>query len=492
MSTFLSRLRKDQTGNVMMIFAAAIIPMIGLVGGAMDASVAYMTKSRLQKACDAGILAGRQSMNGTQFQNKDKQEAQRFFQFNFPNGLYDAQSVTFDAVQNSDEPTELFGTAEAVIPTSLMVVFGIDTMSLSVECNARKDLGHNDIVLVLDVTGSMDRVPSSGGSEKKIEKLRKGAMGLYRALADSQNSTTRYGIVPYSHTVNVGRSLRNRDILDDQQYVDGYRDGRNRWVFSGFRTVSIKDSTWGESGKKTSGNRNNFRTSGDACIEERPSVGNAASPVTINNTITLADIDSTAANGDDTAFQFGRYDPAVQQGQSQSGCPSEARKLQEYNTEAAYQTAINATTERVTGGTYHDVGLLWGLRFISRNGYFAGQNPTTRGPFPVNQHIIFMTDGVLDTGGTLYSADGVNDFQQRVQGSGNLSARHLSRFASGCDVARAMGVTVWVIAFDVVDVNEEVPECATSEGHYFVSDGSDLEQVFAQIGRGIGNLRLSK
>ena len=145
----------------------------------------------------------------------------------------------------------------------------------------------------------------------------------------------------------------------------------------------------------------------------------------------------------------------------------------------------------MTGGTYHNVGMLWGLRFISRTGYFSSDNPTERDEIPVNQHIVFMTDGMLDTGDLLYSAHGIERYQKRTQGSGSLDDKHIARFNAACDLAKAMGITVWVIALDVADTADVEP-CATSADHFYTSDGSDLEEVFERIGRGIGNLRLTR
>ena len=54
-----SKLLRDQRGNAMMLTAAAIIPVIGIVGSAVDIGRAYMAQLRLQQACDAGVLAGR-------------------------------------------------------------------------------------------------------------------------------------------------------------------------------------------------------------------------------------------------------------------------------------------------------------------------------------------------------------------------------------------------------------------------------------------------
>jgi hypothetical protein len=397
-------------------------------------------------------------------------------------------------------------------------------------------MGHNDIMLVLDVTGSMADAPSSGGASK-ISRLREGAMGLYKALESDDGSITRYGIVPYSHTVNVAGSLMNKDILDDQPYagrwwydscdynsrrgtisncvsqnadiepkdgVDGSKYNRNiRIVMSGSRNVPVQYSYWNNAHGYKQGNTEGFRTSGDpdapdqgACIEERPSVGESMSSFKIRNTITRDDVDKGAGNaGNEHELQFGRYDPYIQRGQSQTGCPSEATTLRTYDGEDSFQAAINAATKRVTGGTYHDIGMLWGLRFISRSGFFADDNPSDRDGIPINQHIVFMTDGKLDTGKRLYSAYGVQQYQGRVQGCGSgdsgCNATHIARFKSACSVAKSMGITVWVIALDVTDT-ADIKDCATSADHFYTSDGSDLEEVFEKIGQGIGNLRLTK
>ena len=492
---FMNRLARDEGGNVLPLFAAGIFPLIALVGGAMDISIAYMARSKLQKACDAGVLAGRQSMTGTQFGDSEKGQAKKFFDFNFPNGLYNTKNLKFNVAQNSSAASELKGTASADVPTSLMRVFDYTEISISVSCNAKKDLGHNDIVMVLDVTGSMNDAPSTGGGSK-ISKLRTGASGLYRALETNDGSTTRYGIVPYSHTVNVGRSLRNRDIVVEQQYVDGYfyqNRGRTYFANNGLKTVHINQSSWniGNGGGNSGGNRQGFRTSGDACIEERASNGYSSNPIEYAGTVSMEDVDGVPANGNDSAMQFGRYDPGVQNGHTQDGCPSEATTLREYANETAFNNAISNATARVTGGTYHDIGMLWGLRFISRNGFFASDNPETRGQYPVNQHIVFMTDGKLDTGPSLYSAYGVDWLTDRMQGSGTQTQKHVNRFESICTLAKSMKVTVWVIALDVTNV-DDIKKCATSDSHFHASDGSDLEEVFETIGRGIGNLRLTE
>lgn len=486
---FLSRLAGDTAGNTLALAAAAIIPFTILVGSGLDLSVTYMARGKLQNACDAGVLAARQSMEGTEFNNAVEDEAQRFFDFNFPAGTAGAFDVEYEVVQDEGDESQLLGTASASVPTSLMRIVGVTELDIAVACDAKRDMGHNDIVLVLDVTGSMAQAPSNGGGTK-IGRLRDGAGGIFRALEGDDGSIIRFGIVPYSHTVNVARSLKNKDIVRVQDYVDQVC-GWSGCTY-GTKSVHINNSSWNMNPGNTGGNTQAFRTSGDGCIEERPTVGNPYSPFEIEDYVTRADVDTQAGNaGNEPELQFGRYDPAIQEAESQSGCPSEATLLQMYADEDAFQAAINSATVRVTGGTYHDVGMLWGLRWISRTGYFSADNPTERDEIPVNQHIVFMTDGMLDTGPTLYSAHGIEQYQQRTQGGGSQDDKHLARFDSACDLAKSMGITIWVIALDVTDTGDVEP-CATSPEHFYTSDGSDLEEVFEEIGRGIGNLRLTR
>jgi hypothetical protein len=451
-----------------------------------------------------------------------KGEADKFFNFNMPAKTSNISDLTFDVGQDSTSLAQLNGTASANVPTLLMRIFGVTSIPIHVSCDATRDQGHNDVMLVLDVTGSMADPPSSGG-DSKIQRLRDGAMGLYKALESDDGSITRYGIVPYSHTVNIARSLMNKDILTDQPYVDVTstttcnKNGKNCKTTTslGSKIVNINQSSWniGKGGGASGGNAENFRTSGDGCIEERPSIGYTLSPFTILSTISREDVDTRAGNGgNDDELQFGRYDPpshtnsgsttsggvkfySINGNWVQTGCPSEATTLQTYGSEDDFQTAINKATARVTGGTYHDIGMLWGLRFISRTGFFSDDNPTERDGIPVNQHIVFMTDGKLDTGDLLYSAYGIQRYQQRVQGctsgSAGCNAVHIARFKAACELAKSMGITVWVIALDVTDT-DDIKDCATSADHFYTSDGSDLEAVFEKIGQGIGNLRLTK
>ncbi|MFV0643575.1 MAG: TadE/TadG family type IV pilus assembly protein, partial [Sphingomonadaceae bacterium] len=46
----------DQSGNTLAIIAAALLPLLAMVGGSIDMGRSYLAQSRLQQACDAGVL----------------------------------------------------------------------------------------------------------------------------------------------------------------------------------------------------------------------------------------------------------------------------------------------------------------------------------------------------------------------------------------------------------------------------------------------------
>src|SRR3954470_11325217 len=85
---FMRRLARDTRGNTLAIVGAALVPLAGMIGSGVDMSRAYMAKTRLQSACDAGALAGRRVMQNDTLDSAVINEANRFFNFNFPQHLY--------------------------------------------------------------------------------------------------------------------------------------------------------------------------------------------------------------------------------------------------------------------------------------------------------------------------------------------------------------------------------------------------------------------
>ena len=65
-AALLGRLCRDRSGNTLAMIAAALVPLLAMVGGGIDMGRSYLSQSRLQQACDAGVLAARKKL-GSQF-----------------------------------------------------------------------------------------------------------------------------------------------------------------------------------------------------------------------------------------------------------------------------------------------------------------------------------------------------------------------------------------------------------------------------------------
>jgi Flp pilus assembly protein TadG len=209
-SRFLSRLLRDEAGNMVAMTAAAIIPLIGIVGGAVDMSRGYMAKARLQAACDAGVLAGRKAMATLTYTATEKARADSMFNFNYKPTDFDATNTSFTT--SADAQGKVIGTATTRMPNVLMKFFGRETTTINVNCDADLQIPNIDTMMVLDVTGSMSECPNgnacNSNASSKIVGLRGAVRSFYQTLQGSlpggSNSVLRYGFVPYSSAVNAG------------------------------------------------------------------------------------------------------------------------------------------------------------------------------------------------------------------------------------------------------------------------------------------------
>lgn len=236
--SLLRRLARDKRGNTIAIMAAAMVPLMGFAGSAVDMARMYVVKVRLQQACDAGALAGRKAMTDTflltPLDSTASAQAQSFFRNNFPDTFYQSTGVSFTAVKSVDGigstvANAVTGTARATVPMAVMGFFGMGARDLVVTCQARYDLADTDVMFVLDTTGSMSCVPSAAAncangvvsytrsdgstgysnqesSGSKIQGVRDAVTLFDDTIRSNADSTThvRYGFVTYSSAVNVG------------------------------------------------------------------------------------------------------------------------------------------------------------------------------------------------------------------------------------------------------------------------------------------------
>ena len=197
---FLARLRRDETGNTLALVAAALFPMLGLIGGGVDIGRGYLSQSRLQQACDSGVLAARKRLGTDAAVTGEIPESaatagQRFFNLNFGRGAYGTENRTFQMTLEAD--FSVSGRATVDVPTTLMAIFGFSRMPVAVECQAQLNMSNMDVMMVLDTTGSMAST-NPGDTKPKIAVLRDVVKSFHAQLEANRSpgSSLRYGFVP--------------------------------------------------------------------------------------------------------------------------------------------------------------------------------------------------------------------------------------------------------------------------------------------------------
>lgn len=223
MSAFLQKLRASTAGNTLAISAAALVPLVGMVGGAVDISRYYMATARMQNACDAGALAARKQMDNDTFSTEDRDMGRRFFDQNYPGGTFGLENLVRDYTADADGTVT--GTATGDMPTTVMQIFDKEGMDIAVTCSAEINISNTDIMFVLDVTGSMAWEPDGDScsgecTNSRMAGLRTAVVNFYDAVdaATSSAAQVRYGIVPYSSNVNVGASLPLQFVASSANY----------------------------------------------------------------------------------------------------------------------------------------------------------------------------------------------------------------------------------------------------------------------------------
>ncbi|WP_379550509.1 pilus assembly protein TadG-related protein [Qipengyuania sp. DGS5-3] len=172
-------------------------------------------------------------------------------------------------------------------------------------------------------------------------------------------------------------------------------------------------------------------------------------------------------------------------------CPAQSQLLSTM-TQAQFDNVVNSLDPR--GGTYHSIGMIWGTRLASPQGLFASNvNQTPPNGGNVARHIIFMTDGVMDTSIVSHSAWGVELYDQRITDDGinDRNERHFERFQAACQIARSKGIRVWVVAF-ATTLTTELEQCASTDSSFTAATSAQLETAFQEIARNVGELRVTQ
>lgn len=218
----LRRLAHDRSGNTLALLAAGLFPLLAMVGGGIDMGRSYLAQSRLQQACDAGVLAARKRLGSSVIVTgvvPDDVETMgnRFFNINFGAGAYGSVNRQFEMTLQSD--LALTGTASVTVPTTIMKIFGYNQTDLAVTCQAQLNFSNTDVMFVLDTTGSM-AATNPGDTQPRIDVMRTVVKQFHTQMEASKTpgNRVRYGFLPYSTNVRVADILKSDWMVDRWTY----------------------------------------------------------------------------------------------------------------------------------------------------------------------------------------------------------------------------------------------------------------------------------
>ncbi|MDX2308491.1 MAG: pilus assembly protein TadG-related protein [Hyphomicrobium sp.] len=501
---------RDKRGNIAVIFALMSIPMLGMIGAAVDFSRAIHLQYKMQQMADSTALTGIRTYKTT----GDAETAEQKMVTHVEAALREAgmiraqeladlgaasieqqivyvDGLNIDESNSSAKPvltskiyTPFLGIGK-IIDTDWPDVIDVSTKSEAMaSASAESGTKALELSLMLDVSGSM-------AGQKLTDMKAAAADFLDIVLPDGQNiSNRRVGIVPFSDRVNVGQYASAAMGLPASMQVQSGETITN--VFSqtlfGWQTLNtcasrVRSVTAYEDYSNSQARAHcqaNFQTqrSGNTTYYRTPVVVVNTTPNYVTRYLrpcvterTGYDTYSEAAPG--SGRYAGWHSPTQsQESQYNTGgtCSYTYPAIRALsNDKNAIKTHISAFS--TYSGTAGHVGTAWSWYMLSPswNGFW-GSGVADVAPYSDTETIkaaVLMTDGEYNSNIASTSAS-----QQALQ---------------ICSRMKAAGIIVYTIGFDMSTntadpARQTLQQCASPDKYYFPYDGTQLRAAFQQIG----------
>jgi Flp pilus assembly protein TadG len=196
------RFAADARGGLGFMFALAVVPVLGLVGAAVDYSRASQAHANLQAAVDAAALAAGKVALEQNRKDVDKNARDVF------NGAFQrSDSVTVKEFSVTTASDLLTVVVRAEVPTMFGRFVGKMGADITATATVPTSTMSLEVVLVLDNTGSMAALG-------KMVALKDAAKNLIDTLQGASTSAyASIGIVAFNSQVNVGAAYRDATWL---------------------------------------------------------------------------------------------------------------------------------------------------------------------------------------------------------------------------------------------------------------------------------------
>lgn len=196
-SKTLKRFAISQSGNAAMLFALMLIPILLIVGFALDSSRQVSANRHVQSAIDAAALAGARAMEDATLADAEIEAIAL--------AAYRGNLQTAHADLACLDPTinvsRTLGTvqidASCEVPTVFGASFTKDTMPVEAGVRAKAAITKLDLALMLDVSGSM-------GGQKLVDLKDAAKEAAAKLITPQTGDRVRISFASYSTSVNAG------------------------------------------------------------------------------------------------------------------------------------------------------------------------------------------------------------------------------------------------------------------------------------------------
>jgi Mg-chelatase subunit ChlD len=430
------------------MFGLSLIPIVGLIGAAVDYSRANAVKSKLQAALDSTALAMAANA-ASQSSGALQTSAQNYFNAMFQSSQASTVTLTATYTMTSTGP-QVSVTGSTTVATRFMNLpkFGIPNIPVNGASTAAWGNTRLRVALALDNTGSMN-------DDGKMTALKTATKNLLAQLKTSatNNGDVYVSIIPFSRDVNVGRSNYTANWIDWGDWEDD--NGHDASLVT---CVTQKLGRSGKTTKKCTTSTNwvpDNHNTWTGCITDRDQDFDTKNTTPNPSDVSLPD--STAS----TLFPAEQYDD----------CPT-AMMAQNYN-----WTAMNSLVDSMypAGNTNTAIGLVWAWQSLMPNApLFA---PAKDSNFVYTDVIILLTDGL-------------NTQNRWTTSQTQIDARN----AITCNNIKAAGIMLYTIQVNTGgDPQSAMLKSCASNGNFFhLTNASQIVTLFTQLGTKLSRLRVAK
>ena len=415
---------RDTAAATAIAFALIIPVVVGSAGMAVDVATAYLVQQRLSHALDAAALAAAASASG---EDDMQGVVDQFMEKNYPP---EELGATYN-IQVTQVGNDIKLSGYASFDTFFIQILGIDVVEVSADTTVAREILGLEVVMVLDVTGSMS-------TNNNIGALRTAASNFTNILMNSAvyEDSVKIGLVPFATTVNVGPYGLGK-TPSNTTYDTAFVNNPSNRKFN----QSKSTDWWG-------------------CILERayPQDTQDAQP--------------------SWRWEMYRYSTSA----PNQNC-NKAYILPLTTSRSTILNRINGLT--ASGNTLSNVGMVWGYRVISPD--FPFREGTEFNDPEVRKAVLLMTDGDNNIGNT-YSAYGPWSTYRLTDEDLN------DRLAETCENMKDEGISIYTVTFTSnIDQHTKdfFKECATTPDKWFNAPSqADLIEVFEFISRELANIHI--